>query len=121
VKWPSNDATVVRHQMPASVITGRKFAVSVTMRNTGMTTWTSGGANPFRLGANFDLGPWASSRQELPNPVSPGGEVTFAFEVMAPEPGEYRFQWRMLQELIEWFGEPTDVPVQVTGKGKPRK
>jgi len=121
VKWPSSDATLVRHQIPASVITGRKFSVSVTMRNTGMRTWTSGGANPFRLGANLDSVIWGSGRQELPNPVSPGGEVTFAFEVMAPAPGEYRFQWRMLQEFIEWFGELTDVPVQVTAKGKPKK
>ena len=103
------------------MITGRKHAVSVTVRNTGMTTWTSVGANPFRLGANPDLVTWRSTRQELPGPVRPGGEVTFAFEVIAPEPGEYRFQWRMLQELIEWFGQPTDVPVQVTGKGKPRR
>ena len=110
----SSDATLVRHQIPASMITGRKYAVSVTMRNTGVTTWTSGGANPFRLGANLDLGTWGSARRELPGPVSPGAEVTFAFEATAPAPGAHRFQWRMLQELIEWFGEPTDVPVQVT-------
>ena len=121
VKWPSSDATLVRHQIPASMITGRKFAVSVTMRNTGKTTWTSGGANPFRLGANLDVGIWSTSRQELPSPVIPGGEITFTFEVIPSEPGEHRFQWGMLQELIEWFGELTDVPVQVTGKGKPRK
>jgi len=114
VKWPSSDATFVRHQVPASMITGRKYPVSVTMRNTGVTTWTSGGANPFRLGANRDLGTWGLARRELPSPVSPGGEVTFVFEVTAPPPGAHRFQWRMLQELIEWFGELMDVPVQVT-------
>jgi hypothetical protein len=114
VKWASSDATFVRHQIPASMITGRKYPVSVTMRNTGINRWTSGGANPFRLGANLDLGTWGSARRELPSPVSPGSEVTFAFDVIAPAPGAYRFQWRMLQELIEWFGELTDVPVQVT-------
>ena len=114
VKWASSDATFVRHQVPASMITGRKYTVSVTMRNAGITTWTSGGANPFRLGANGDLGTWGSTRRELPGPVSPGGEVTFSFEVTAPAAGAHRFQWRMLKELVEWFGELTDVPVLVT-------
>jgi hypothetical protein len=121
VRWPASDAMVVRHQIPTSMIAGRRQAVSVTMRNTGIKTWTSGGANPFRLGANHDVDTWGSARQELPGPVSPGGEVTFAFDVIPSAPGEFRFQWGMLQELIEWFGEQTDVPVQVTGKGKPRK
>ncbi|HEX3184551.1 MAG TPA: hypothetical protein VHQ94_07130 [Pyrinomonadaceae bacterium] len=114
VKWPSSDATFVRHQVPTSMIAGRKYPVSVTMRNTGITTWTSGGANSFGLGANRDSDTWGLTRRGLPSPVSPGGEVTFAFDVIAPAPGAYRFQWRMLQELIEWFGDLTDMPVQVT-------
>jgi hypothetical protein len=40
--------------------------------------------------------------------VPPGTEVTFSFDVRAPAtPGTYNFQWRMVQELVEWFGDFT--------------
>ena len=46
-------------------------------------------------------------------PVAPGAEVTFAFSVIAPAPGTYPFQWRMVHELVEWFG-PLSQNVTVT-------
>jgi hypothetical protein len=40
--------------------------------------------------------------------VPPGGTATFNFTVTAPStPGSYNFEWRMLQEFIEWFGANT--------------
>lgn len=49
---------------------------------------------------------WGRSRVELPESI--GQEVIdFAvpFTVTAPsEPGEYPFGWKMLQELVRWFG-----------------
>jgi hypothetical protein len=109
-------AAFVRQTVPTSMITGRTFSVSVTMLNTGTSTWTSDGPNPFRLGSQNlqDNSTWGFSRRELPGPVAPGAEVTFVFDVVAPAPGMHHFQWRMLQELIEWFGALTpDVIVQV--------
>ena len=36
------------------------------------------------------------------------GEIANSFDVTAPfKPGTYNFQWRMLQELVEWFGDLT--------------
>jgi hypothetical protein len=38
--------------------------------------------------------------------VAPGQEKTFRFAVTPPvTPGTYNFQWRMVQEQVEWFGE----------------
>jgi hypothetical protein len=47
-------------------------------------------------------------RVELPQSISPGQNVTFTYSVRAPSsPGTYNFRWRMVQELIEWFGDFT--------------
>jgi hypothetical protein len=32
---------------------------------------------------------------------------TFNFTVTAPTPGQYHFQWQMLEEQVWWFGEMT--------------
>lgn len=115
-------AAFVRQAVPSSMITGRSYPVSVTMRNNGTSPWTSGGPNPFRLGSQSpqDSSTWGFSRRELPGSVAPGAEVTFAFDVIAPAPGTHRFQWRMLQELVEWFGVLTpDIVVQVTAPPPP--
>jgi hypothetical protein len=89
----------------------------VTMQNLGGTTWTAAGANPFRLGAQNpqDNSTWALNRVELPQDVARGDEVTFSFSITAPTaPGTYHFQWRMVQELVTWFGDFTaDVPIVV--------
>jgi hypothetical protein len=113
---PSN-ALYVSSSVPSPLIPGQTAQVQVTMQNLGGTTWTSGGANPFRLGAQNpqDNSTWGSNRVELPHDVAPGDEVTFDFPITAPTaPGTYHFQWRMVQELVTWFGDFTaDVPIVV--------
>ena len=112
-------AAFVRQSVPASMISGSTYQASVTMRNNGTSTWTNGATNPFRLGSQSpqDNSTWGFGRRELPAPVAPGAEVTFNFDVIAPPPGAYSFQWRMLQEMVEWFGDLTPVvPVQVLGR-----
>jgi hypothetical protein len=38
--------------------------------------------------------------------VTPGQDYEFSFTITAPAtPGLYQFQWRMVQESVEWFGE----------------
>src|SRR5207248_9706071 len=98
------------------MISGQSYGASVTMRNTGGITWTSGGANPVRLGSQNpqDNTTWGFSRREVPGPVAPGGTVTFVFNVTAPAAGTYHFRWRMLQEFVAWFGDfTTDFVVTV--------
>ena len=103
------DAQFVRQSVPTTMVAGANYSVSITMRNTGTSTWTPGGTNPFRLGSQSpaDNTRWGSARRELTAPVPPGTEVTFAFPLTAPPAGSYIFQWRMVHELIEWFGAPT--------------
>jgi alkylated DNA repair dioxygenase AlkB len=114
VKDGDNDAVVVSQNVPSTMVPGQSYPVSITVQNTGNTTWIA--ANQYRLGAQNpqDNATWGFARVELPNDVSPGVTVTFNFTVTAPPTvGTYDFQWQMVEDLVEWFGQPSsDVAVR---------
>ena len=109
-------AVFVAQSVPAFMAPGRTYPVSVTMRNTGSVTWTP--QDGIRLGSQGpqDNMTWGVGRVALPGSVEPGQQVTFIFNVTAPaQPGAYTFQWRMVQEMVQWFGAftpATSVPVR---------
>jgi RHS repeat-associated protein len=113
---PVNGATFISQSVPSAMNAGQQYIVSVTMRNTGTKTWTA--ADQHRLGSQNpqDNGTWGIARVGVPATVAPGSDATFTFNVTAPaSPGTYYFQWRMLQEGVEWFGDYTaNVAVTVT-------
>jgi hypothetical protein len=102
------DAAFVSQSVPLRMHAGETANVSVTFRNTGLTTWTA--ANDYRLGSQspHDGLTWGVSRADLPGGVAPGATVTVSFPVRAPTvAGQYAFQWRVLQEHVTWFGDAT--------------
>lgn len=115
-----NATSFVSQLVPKLMICGETYEVAIMMQNTGTTTWQAG--QFYRLGhcgEPHTIGHenrWAAARATLPASasVAPGEIATFRFNVQAPaDAGRYNFQWRMLQEEIEWFGERT-VNVAVT-------
>jgi hypothetical protein len=105
---PTNGATFVSQSVPSTMAAGGTYAVSVTMSNTGTSTWTAG--SEYRLGSQNpqDNQTWGVVRVMLGanESVAPGQSKTFTFNVTAPSSaGTYAFQWRMLQELVMWFGQ----------------
>src|SRR5437899_1321124 len=113
----TNSARFISQSVPTNMSAGSTYPVSVTMRNTGGTTWTA--AHLYRLGSQSpqDNSNWGMARVYLTNDIAPGAEVTFNFTVVAP-PGvqcggrgrngtHYGFQWRMVQDSVEWFGDPS--------------
>lgn len=114
VRRPINSAAFVSQTVNGSMLTGQSQNVTVRMRNDGETTWSGGGA--YRLGA-VGAG-WAISRVSLPRDVAPGESVDFNFALAAPAlAGSYGFQWRMVQDGVEWFGATT--PNVTVGVRKP--
>ncbi len=106
-----NNAQFISLTAPSSVVAGQTFQAKVIFKNNGTKPWVTGGSNPHRLGTlNDPWNLWATIRDELQSsPINPGENATFNFECIAPStPGIYNFQWRMVQELIEWFGEHTE-------------
>ena len=117
LSW-TNNAEYVTQSVPSTMYAGESYNVSVTMRNTGNSTWPAGSV--FKLGSQNpqDNMYWGLNRVPLTQSVAPGGQVTFNFTVSAPGPGKWNFQWRMVQEGVEWFGAQTEIR-QVTVKLPP--
>ncbi len=111
----TDNAIVVTHNLPASMRTGSTFNASVTIKNTGTTTWARQGN--YKLGAVNDSDPFTNQiRQLLPHGVSvrPNQTHTFNFTLTAPdEPGNYVTDWRMVREGVRWFGGIAKRSVQV--------
>jgi hypothetical protein len=114
-----NKAQFVTQNVPSTMAAGQKYQVSVTMKNTGSTTWTA--ASNYRLGSQNpqDNKVWRGSSNRVnlgsSDSIAPGQEKRFDFTVTAPSaPGTYNFQWKMLRESVEWFGDfSSDFTVQV--------
>ena len=114
LSW-SNQSEFVTQVVPKAMTAGESYNVSITMKNVGNTTWQTG-TNYWLGSQNFqDNLTWGLNRVALPYPVPPGATVTFNFMVTAPaKAGTYNFQWRMVQDGVEWFGaSTTNVPITV--------
>ena len=105
---PSNQAAFVSQTVPTTMYARDSNYVSITMKNVGTTIWQAG--TTYKLGSQNpqDNTIWGTRRMALPYSVPPGSQVTFEFFVTAPpNSGSYNFQWQMVQEGVEWFGDYT--------------
>ena len=102
----ANDASVVSLNAPVSVAPGANFTATITMTNSGDTTWTTAGS--YNLGSENlrDNTRWGPSRVGLPtDPVNPVQTAAFTTTFTAPTtPGVYPFAWKMVQDGVESFG-----------------
>ncbi len=112
-----NDSALVSQSVPSEMVVGGSYAVMLSFRNTGTRTWLKFPSDGnHRLGSQSPQGntQWGSTRVELPQDVPPGGTVQIQFNVIPQQTGQlYSFQWQMVEELVEWFGEYSR-PVTVT-------
>src|SRR3989338_5881198 len=110
----SNGAAFVNQVVIATLAPGQTTSVSITMKNTGTTTWI-GGDYGYKLGSQNpqDNTRWGFGRMYLQDvDVKPGKQTTFTYDITAPlAPGDYNFQWQMVsddQNNGGWFGALTD-------------
>jgi len=106
------NAVLVSGTIPAQLAAGYTHPTTVTMSNTGDTTWTTPGN--YSLAVLTDSCNLLSGATRIPMPnsptVSPGQSVTFNLDLKAPGAnGPCTLQLRMIQELIEFFGETVTV------------
>ncbi|MEX1997333.1 MAG: NBR1-Ig-like domain-containing protein [Candidatus Andersenbacteria bacterium] len=100
-----------------TVKAGQPFAAVVNLVNTGTSTWRTD-ATPHRLGSSSPRDNnlfWGVDRISLGSrEIHPQGSVDFNFTAVAPtKPGTYNFDWEMLEEGIEWFGQVCKKPLTV--------
>lgn len=105
-------AALVSGTIPAQLAAGYTHPTTVTMSNTGQTTWTVPGN--YSLAVVSDSCNLLSGASRIPMPnsptVNPGQSVTFNLDLKAPGAnGPCTLQLRMIQELIEFFGDTVTV------------
>lgn len=104
---PIDSAEIVTGSFSTNrVVAGQPFNVSVTMKNTGETTWTPGGGYALAM---HEAG-WGVGSITVPGTVAPGQTATFNF-VATPSPyatngALYGIQFQM-QRNGAWFGLAT--------------
>ncbi len=110
-----DDASIVGAALPAQLDCGEVASGSVTVRNTGESTWSR--EDGFKLGAVDDVDALATTTRiwlEDDELVEPGGVHTFTvpFEAGDTETSEST-SWRMVHEGVQWFGETAEATVAV--------
>lgn len=112
-RTPKLNSAFVSQSVPSTLAPGQVVSVSVAMRNTGTKTWTPG---TVQLGSQKPQNnrTWGLTRVSLTTTVPRGSNAVFTFNVTAPtRPGNYNFQWKMIQSS-KWFGQlSTNVVVSV--------
>lgn len=107
-----NDAQYVSQSDIQLINAGESFSFSITFRNVGSATWTSGSLYSIGTQAKQDNIIWLlnTNRVQLPNDVPPNQEVTFSISLTAPiVEGIFVIQWQMVQDGVEWFGEKSEI------------
>ncbi len=103
----ARDAKFISQEVPTTMVGGQTYSVSLTFQNKGTSDWSQLGN--FKLGSQNpqDTMRWGLNRVLFgAGTVTTGQYKTFTFNVTAPTaPGTHNFQWQMLQEGVEWFGE----------------
>lgn len=106
VAWGANT-------LPSTMAMNGTSGVTVSFTNTGLATWTAGGANPVRFAYHWRNGacPGASSavfdgvRTALAGDVASGAAVTnLSASIAAPSTaGTYCLQYDLVKEGVTWF------------------
>ncbi|MEA2551899.1 MAG: hypothetical protein QOJ65_75 [Fimbriimonadaceae bacterium] len=115
---PANYASLVGQTVPAAMIAGQTYAVSVQYRNGGGRTWDTAHGYKLQSRSPVNNTTWGMNRLPLTNgPVAAGSTATFSANVIAPpSTGTFNFIWLPIQDSIGVnFGPATpNVAVAVT-------
>ena len=115
----TDGAGFVSQTVSTSMIAGHTYSVSVTMANTGTTTWAAG---TYYLGSINPQGntTWGLNRVNVAAPVAPGANASFSFNVTAPvTTGNHNFQWQMAKDAVGFFGSgSTNLVIGVSAANK---
>ncbi len=118
VAYP-NSAEFSGQEVPATLPPGNTSPVSITLENTGTTTWTKAANYKLVFAVDSALNTWGLGQVELEegDAIAPGDSKTFAFDITAPATeGVYGFQWSLLQEGLTWIDNPSRLClINVTG------
>lgn len=95
---------------PGKASPGEKIRHRMRVRNTGDTIWmmNTGGLGCVRLGAHLldqagNVAVWDFGRAVSAKDVQPGEEADFSIELVAPQKGNWKISFDMVDEGVSWF------------------
>ncbi len=115
---PPAGAAIVSAQLPTAAVRGGMMQVSITLRNTGQSTWRRRDGYCLRQGD--EESPFFTALPQVVLPpgeeVAPGEEYTFTFSVPVPDVCAFcHVSWQMSQEGGQGrFGEAREATISVT-------
>ena len=100
-------------------LTGSSPAAQVTITNTGVATWTTGGSSPVDLGVHWydakgRILVWDGPRTQLPQDIGANASATIAVQLGTPPAGAAYVAIDLVEEGVAWFGQGTLRPVTFT-------
>lgn len=116
-----DDAAYLSQSTPGIMIPGQSYGISVTMKNTGRSIWRQGGYSLKLVNVSeFLAKTWSVSSVDVNSTLTRGSDITFNFNVIAPQTeGSYNMQWQMANGNA-FFGEPSmNAPIRVSGPTPP--
>ena len=114
-----NSSAFVEQTIPTVMEAGRSYKVSISMTNTGKTTWTAGNYRLVMLDASgnpLSGSIWSTYSVPIDLNIEPGGSKVFNFEVIPLVAGTYNLQWRMAAGDAGLFGDATKTTVVAVNK-----
>jgi len=112
---PQDAAAIEAADFPSALTCGEARAASLTLRNSGDTTWSRDAG--YKLGAVDDSDPFFDGTRvylDEGQAVAPWQSVVFEIPLAAPEhAGAYETDWRMVLEGVHWFGDTASATVEV--------
>ena len=115
----ANNSAFIEQDIPNSMLVNEDHNVSVTMKNTGKTTWIKGKEQLVMVDTEkklTTLNSWGVGYIQLPNDVEPGMTVTFKFKVRPREAGWQFFQMMMMNDEGIFGAATQSVEIIVSGK-----
>jgi hypothetical protein len=112
----TDNAGYLSQSTPGIMEPGKTYDVTISMKNTGSTTWQKGNYKLRLMNQTESMTKlWGVSDVDLGSNIAPNETVTFSFTLKAPEtPGDYNLQYQLANGNA-FFGEPTaNIPVTVT-------
>lgn len=109
-----DDAASLGNTFPSSMSAGGIASVTLTMRNSGMSTWNTG----YRLSLVREAAIWMPSVRFLSADVAPGTDQVFAFDLRHVEPevtGTVAAFYRMMSDGGVLFGDENGRDIFVSG------
>ena len=112
-----DEAAITATMFPMALGCSARATATVTVRNTGTSTWTA--AAGYALGAVDDSDPFftADTRVRFPADVSvaPGATREFTIPLTSTgAEGMFTTDWRMVRDGVHWFGATASQRVQVS-------